>query len=127
MHSNRFIKIVENYIKSYNSFDILGMTKDLHENIFFENISSGETNLKLTGIEAFKAQAEQVKNIFSERCLTITEIKVSENSVNVAIDYSATIAVNLSDSIKAGQQIKLQGTSVYEFENDKIITITDIS
>ncbi len=34
--------IVENYLNSYNDFDIDGMTKDLTDNVVFENVSNGK-------------------------------------------------------------------------------------
>ena len=47
-------EIVENYVKSYNNFDIKGMTKHLSKNVVFENISNGKVQLKTEGLEAFK-------------------------------------------------------------------------
>ena len=40
-------EIIENYIHSYNSFDIEGMLGDLHEDVKFENISNGQVNLSI--------------------------------------------------------------------------------
>ena len=44
-------RVIENYIKSYNDFDINGMTKDLTDNVVFENVSNGNVDLRTKGIK----------------------------------------------------------------------------
>ena len=61
------------------------MLKDLDDNVRFENISSGETNMVLNGISSFKEQAEQAKAFFSERKQTITSFKHEANETEVEI------------------------------------------
>ena len=58
-------KAIENYISTYNNFDVENMSKDLDENVVFRNISNGEVNLTTKGIEEFRNQAEQAKKLFS--------------------------------------------------------------
>lgn len=54
-------KIVNNYIDAYSNFDIERMCANLDENIKFENISNGVSNMALQGLTSFKKQAEQAK------------------------------------------------------------------
>lgn len=58
---------IENYIHSYNAFEIAGMLKDLDENIVFENFSGNELTHSITGLEAFRQQAEEAKSYFTSR------------------------------------------------------------
>ncbi|MBT2591388.1 nuclear transport factor 2 family protein [Pedobacter sp. ISL-68] len=120
-------QIIENYINAYNSFDIESMLSDLDNNITFENVSNGETDLTLKGIEAFKKQAEQATLFFSKREQKITGLEIENSAVMVDIDYTATLAQDLQ-ALKAGESIKLNGKSIFHFNKEnKIIKIQDIS
>jgi hypothetical protein len=119
--------IIENYIRSYNNFEIENMLKDLDENIVFRNISSGEVNLTTKGIGEFKAQAEQAKNLFSQREQKIIGLKFGTDEVEAEIFYNGTIAVDFPNGLKAGSRIELGGKSIFRFADDKIIEIEDIS
>ena len=119
--------IIENYIQAYNSFDVAGMLSNLHSQVNFKNIANDQVNLELQGIEAFENQANQAKTLFSERQQTITNIQFGEQDVTIQIDYEGTLAQDLPNGLKAGETIKLNGRSVFKFEEDKIIEIQDIS
>lgn len=128
MNSDEIRKnIIENYMNSYNNFEIENMLKDLDENIVFRNIANGEINLTTKGIAEFKAQAEQAKNLFTQREQKITGLKFGADEVEVEIFYSGTIAVDFPDGLKAGSKIELAGKSIFRFAGDKIIEIEDIS
>ena len=120
-------KIISNYIKGYNGFDVDRMVADFDERIVFENISNGEVNMSLTGLTSFRDQAEQVKSYFSARTQTIIAYKHQADETEVQIDYSAVLAIDLPNGLKKGDELKLQGRSVFRFSGDKIIKITDIS
>ncbi len=120
-------KIVEKYIKSYNDFDIKGMTENLSENIIFENISNGNVDLRTEGITEFKKQAESAKQYFTQRKQTIETWNFSEPKITIEIDYKAILAIDLPNGLKKGDTLKLKGKSEFEFENGKIKTITDKS
>ena len=119
--------IIENYIGCYNNFDIENMLKDLDENIVFRNISNGEVNLTTKGIAEFKAQAEQAKNLFSQREQRITNLKFRADEVKAEIFYNGTTAIDFPNGLKAGSKIELAGKSIFRFAGDKIIEIEDIS
>lgn len=118
---------IENYIKSYNDFDIENMIRDLDENIIFRNISGGVVNLEIEGIEKFKAQAELAKTFFSQREQKITDLEFVENEIEAKISYRAVAAVDLPNGLKRGDEIELQGKSIFRFVNGKIVEIEDIS
>ncbi|MFD1164999.1 nuclear transport factor 2 family protein [Sphingobacterium daejeonense] len=121
-------EIIENYIAGYNSFDIEKMTADLDDNIKFENISNGNVTDSLIGKPDFIHQAEQAKSLFSQRQQKITSIIHHENSSEVTIDYVATLAIDISESLKTGDKIKLEGKSIFEFSPDgKILVLRDVS
>lgn len=119
--------LIENYISAYNRFDVEGMAKDLHEAVRFRNIAGGEVNLETSGIAAFKEQANRAIPLFREREQRITGIQEHGNQVEVSIAYSAVLATDLSEKLKAGDTIQLQGKSIFQFKEDKIISIEDIS
>lgn len=119
--------LIENYVRAYNSFDIDEMLSGLHEKIIFKNISNGETTLELNGIEAFEDQARQVVGLFAEREQKITDFVCNEETCEIEIEYSATIAADLPNGLKSGDKINLKGKSLFRFADGKIIEIQDIS
>jgi hypothetical protein len=120
-------KAIENFISSYNAFDVKGMLKDLHRDITFENISNGEVNLTTKGIIEFKNQAELAKLYFTGREQKITAIRHNNDHIEVDIDYSAVLAIDFPNGLKAGDKLELKGKSFFRFLDNKIIEIKDIS
>lgn len=120
-------QIIENYIRSYNDFDLTGMTKDLHDDVIFENISNGNVDLKTEGIEEFKKQGESAKQYFKERQQTIDSWRFNDQKVIVDIDYEAVLAIDLPNGMKSGDTLKLKGQSEFLFKGDRIIEIKDKS
>ncbi|MBO2010010.1 nuclear transport factor 2 family protein [Hymenobacter negativus] len=119
-------QLVEAYIEAYNRFDVAGMLAPLHEDVVFRNVSNGEVNLTTTGKAAFRQQAEQATQYFSQREQRVTEWQVSAQRVEVAIDYTAVAAIAFPNGLKPGDTLHLQGKSVFETENGQIISIEDI-
>ena len=119
--------IIEQYVNAYNNFDIDGMTRDLDENIAFENISNGQVDLRTDGIEAFRQQAASAKQYFQEREQRISSWEFENGSITVEIDYRAVLALDLPNGLKAGDALELRGRSTFKFEGDKIIHLVDIS
>jgi hypothetical protein len=120
-------QLINNYIKAYNNFDIEGMLAGLAADVKFENISNGEINLSLNGIEAFKQQAQQAAGIFSSRTQTATSFNYTEDVTEVDIAYHAILAIDLPNGMKKGDALNITGKSVFEFSGNKITGITDIS
>lgn len=119
--------IIEKYIDAYNAFDIKGMTKNLNENIVFENISNGKVDVRTEGINDFTKQAESAKQYFKERNQTIDFWNFDEQKVTIEIDYKATLAIDLPNGLKVGDTLELKGKSEFDFEDLIIIKITDKS
>lgn len=120
-------QIINNYIAAYNSFDSDRMVADFDDNIRFENISNGKTDMTLVGVEAFKQQAEQAKRLLSERKQTILSFVHEADKTTIEIDYFAVLAIDLPNGLKKGAELKLSGVSVFKFEGNKIIALSDIS
>jgi len=120
-------EIVKNYVEAYSNFDVDNMIANFDENVVFENVLNNETNMLLTGIAAFKQQAEQAKAYFKTREQRIKSIKHSGHAVEIEIDYHAVLAIDLPNGLKAGEVLNLSGKSVFLFEGDKVIKLTDIS
>lgn len=120
-------QIIVNYIESYNEFDIKGMTKDLHKDIIFENISNGNVDLRTDGIKKFINQAESAKQYFKKRQQTIKSQKFQAQKVIININYKAVLAIDLPNGMKAGDTLKLKGLSEFYFKGGKIINIKDKS
>lgn len=120
-------KIIQNYIEGYNQFDIDKMVADFDESVVFENIQNGETNMILNGIKEFTVQAKKAKEYFSERKQTITSFRQDEITAIVDIDYYAVLAIDFPNGLKAGQGLNMKGKSIFQFLDDKIIKLTDMS
>lgn len=119
--------MITNYVVSYNNFDINGMTRDLASNIVFKNISNGNEDLRIEGIDSFKDQANSATQYFTERKQTIESWKFEESKVTIEIAYKATLAMDFPNGMKKGETLEMKGTSVFEFQNMKIKSITDMS
>ena len=120
-------KIIKDYINAYNNFDIERMLTHLHEQIKFENISNGVTNMTLTDLNSFREQAEQAKDLFTTRRQTIKSWTPKDDLIEIEIEYYAVLAIDLPNGLKKGDNLNLQGKSIFKFSGDKIIELTDIS
>jgi hypothetical protein len=119
--------IISNYVTAYNNFDVDGMVADFDEDIIFQNIVNDETTMELDGIEEFRNKAEQAVDIFSSREQTITAFLHNENWSEIEIEYHAVLAVDLPNGLKKGDELDMKGKSVFEFSENKITRLTDIS
>lgn len=120
-------EIIKNYLEGYNSFNVSKMMKDLSDEIVFENIQNGETTMTLNGIDEFKTQAEIAKNYFSERQQKIKSFRHEKEKCEIEIEYFGILAIDFPNGMKKGGEIKLNGKSIFEFNDEKIIRLTDIS
>lgn len=120
-------KIIQNYIDGYNEFDVKKMTRDFDDHIIFKNIQNDEVNLTLNGISEFKQQAEQAKAFFINRSQQIISIKHDNDTSEIEIKYVATLAMDFPNGLKKGDKLELKGKSIFNFQGNKIIQITDKS
>lgn len=119
--------IIKNYIEGYNQFNIDKMVYAFDDNIIFENIQNDKTNMSLNGIVEFRLQAEQAIAYFSKREQKIKSFNHTEKTTEIEIDYEAVLGMDFPNGLKKGQQLNLIGKSVFEFEGNKIVKLTDIS
>jgi len=120
-------QIIVEYINGYNNFDIERMLKNLDENLRFENISNGVSNMTLQGLAAFKEQAEKAKSLFTTRTQTIKSFRHQHELTEIEIEYNAVLAVDLPNGLKKGEVLNLRGKSIFKFYGKKIIELIDIS
>lgn len=120
-------RIIEQYIAAYNQFDVVGMTAHLSDEVVFENINNGEATLRTEGLAAFTQQAETAKIYFISRRQQIRSWIFEGDTVKVEIDYNGVLAIDLPNGLKVGEQLRLHGTSTFQFRADKIVRITDVS
>ena len=120
-------EIVEHYVNSYNSFDVAGMLKNLDQEIIFENMSNGVVNLRTDGIKDFRIQAEAATQYFKERTQKIVSWTYSDTTVTIMIDYKAILNMDLPNGMKKGDTLEMKGQSQFEFKNDRIVKILDVS
>jgi len=120
-------EIIEAYIDAYNRFDVEAMIALLHSDVVFQNISNGEVTLETKGKDAFERQAKEAATYFSERRQTATGFRFEKSEVEVSIDYSGKLSVDLPNGLKAGDVLQLNGKSVFTFQDAQIIKLTDIS
>jgi ketosteroid isomerase-like protein len=120
-------EMIERYIKAYNSFDIDLMLSCLHPDVRFKNISNGEINAQTVGKSEFESLARQSATLFKTRTQTVKSFEMAGDKVTVEIDFYAMLAKALSNDIKAGDKLALQGRSEFIFKDDLIGSIIDES
>lgn len=119
--------IVKNYVKSYNDLDVVGMLKDMSEEVEFVNTSEGEVNLSIKGKEAFRKQAQSALTYFSTRHQTIQDWEFDKNQITISVSFKAVLATDFPNGMKAGDTLEVEGKSIFLFDRDKIIKLIDES
>ncbi|MDK8189257.1 nuclear transport factor 2 family protein [Paenibacillus sp. UMB7766-LJ446] len=127
MENSNLKDLIEKYLSAYNTFNIDGMIGVLNENIHFRNISKGEVNSETKGIQEFRTLAEQSIQVFSQRRQVIKNITFAGDKAEVDIDYEGILSSDLPNGMKAGETLKLQGKSIFQMKDKKLILIEDHS
>ncbi|MBC5773164.1 nuclear transport factor 2 family protein [Pontibacter sp. KCTC 32443] len=127
MPNSTIQQTIENYINAYNNFNVEGMLAQIHLEVEFENIVNGQVTLSIKGIDAFKAQAEEATKYFTQRDQKITQLTITDHTAETQIDYTAILAIDLPNGLKAGDKLELKGRSVFTFKDGKIIRLQDYS
>ncbi len=120
-------KIIDQYFKAYNEFDLEGMVKNIDRNFVFKNYTGDEVTLELNGKPAFRTQIEQAFSLFKSREMKVIEQKFENDTVENKIEFKGVLAVDVSDELKKYDLVKLQSKSVFKFKKGKIISIEDIN
>lgn len=119
--------IVARYIDAYNRMNVQAMLNCLSGDVRFINRSNGETTNETHGIEAFRALAEQGVQLFAEREQTILDCIAIDDRAAVRIGYRAKVKTDLPNGWKAGQEVKMTGTSFFMISEGKISEVIDAS
>lgn len=120
-------EIILAYIDAYNNKDVPAMLALLDEQIIFENVSNTSGVMQLNSRQEFEQLALQSVNYFSERKQIVRFLVQGAEAAAVEIDYVATLAQDLPNGLKAGQQLQLRGVSIFEVKQGKISRISDYS
>lgn len=119
--------VIQGYLSAYNSFDIEGMVALVHSGVVFKNVAGGEVNAEAVGVDQFREMATQSKALFSSRHQKATNFKFTGNIATTDIAYEGILAVDLPNGMKAGEVLRLNAWSEFEFKDGKIYRITDFS
>ncbi|MGE8426709.1 MAG: nuclear transport factor 2 family protein [Sphingobacterium sp.] len=115
------------YVEAYNQMDTENMIADFSDDIIFQNVMNGEKTMELQGIEEFKKQAIEALSYFNERDQSVESITHNSSGTEISIAYRAIAAMDFPNGLKKGEEISLNGKSIFEFSDDgKIIRLTDI-
>ena len=120
-------KMIRVYIAAYNRLAIDGMIALLHPDVCFRNISSDEVTAKASGVERFRQLAIESKKLFSARRQEPMKFEFDNETVTVDIAFEGVLAADIPALAKSGETIKITGKSEFEFRDEKIAKITDIS
>ena len=120
-------KIVKDFIKHYNAFQIDKMMDLFTDDCIFENVTNSSETVKCIGKKELKDFASTSGIIFKERKQTPINWIIEKDKIAVETDFEGTLALDLPDGNKTGDVIKLRGVSIYELENQKIKRLVDFS
>ena len=90
-------------------------------------VSGGDVDTTAIGQDEFRALAEQSAFLFSSRKQTPTKFQTEGEVVSVDIDFAGTLATDIPDGMKAGEELRVTGRSEYIFRDEKIHRLTDYS
>jgi hypothetical protein len=127
MIEDRQKDLIARYLAAYNAFDIEAMLAQLDPAVRFENFSGGQLSAETTGIEAFRALAEQSKAMFSEREQTVTGLVQEGETVVADIAWRGKLAADVPDGPLAGTLLEMNGRSEFSFGAGGITKIVDRS
>lgn len=95
--------------------------------IEFRNVSGGDVDTTAIGRDEFRELAQQSAFLFSSRKQTPTKFEAEGEGVSVDIDFTGTLATDIPDGMKAGDELHVSGRSEFVFRDEKIYRLTDYS
>lgn len=120
--------LITQYLDAYNTFDVDGMIATLHPDVEFKNVSGGEVNASASGRGEFRTMAEKATQLFESREQTMTSLEVDDDgSITIDVSYEGTLAADVPGGMHAGESIRLDGRSTFDFADGKIAQIVDYS
>ncbi len=127
MDNEERMALIDAYIAAYNALDVDGMLAFLHPDVEFANSSGGEINASAKGIAQFRELAEQSRDLFTTRRQIVRSFDFGEDTTNVEIAFEGILARHMSEHLPAGETLRLEGRSEFQFKDGKIFRIIDIS
>ncbi len=118
---------INRYIAAYNRRDVADMLAALDQDVVFQNISSGALSAETTGKSAFENLATAGAADFSHRHQEVRHAITVADTTLAEIAFTATVAADLPNGWRAGQELAFEGKSLFELRNDLIVRIIDES
>jgi ketosteroid isomerase-like protein len=119
--------LIEEFLSAYNCFDVDAMVELVDPEIEFRNVSSGDVDTAAIGRDEFQELAQQSAFLFSSRKQTPTNFEIDGEVVSVDINFTGTLATDIPDGMKAGDELRVTGRSEFVFRDKKIYRLTDYS
>ncbi|MEM8615762.1 MAG: nuclear transport factor 2 family protein [Pseudomonadota bacterium] len=119
--------IITRYIASYNDRDIEGMLDCVTEDVIFENISNTGQSMRLEGRERMGEVAELSGNAFSFRRQRLVNLVIGTGKAAAEIEFEGKAAVDLPNGVRAGETVRIKGSSFFEFRGRLLSRIADYS
>ena len=119
--------VILQYIKAYNEKDVDGMGNCLTDDVVFKNFSDGAENASAFDKAEFIEMARFGAMALSEREQSVSNGITVQNTTLLEISYTATVADDLSNGWKAGQELAFSGRSLFILRNGKIAELIDES
>jgi len=120
-------QVVKKYTDAYNTFDIDSMLSLMSDNVKFTNISGGEINVQSSGKHELEKLARQFAEFFKARKQSLKSMNIISEKVILGIDFTAVLAKDMPNGLKAGDKISLTGTSEFIIKDGIIESIIDVS
>ena len=120
-------RLIERFLDAYNSFDVDGMVKLMHPDCMFQNVSGQEITASARGLAEFRELAEKSKPLFSSRCQKVLYFESAGAKATVGIAFEGMLRSELPNGLRAGDVLKLEGKSVFEFQDGLIYRLTGYS
>ncbi len=120
-------EVVVRYLSAYNKRDVEGMLACLAEDVSFRNISSGSETIELTGRAAFEELARQGAAAFSARRQSVLNYIVVDDLSVLDIEFTATVAQDMENGWRAGQELRFSGASAFTVRDGLIVRLVDES
>lgn len=119
--------LIQQYLAAYTAFDLPAMLALLTPDVVFENYSNDQLTASTEGVEAFRALAEQSRNLFTEREQCLTALREWPDRAVAGIAFRGVLAADIPGGPKAGTVIELEGKSEFAFRDGLITRIVDRS
>jgi hypothetical protein len=119
--------VVARYLAAYNDKDVDSLVATVTDDVQFENLTNHGSATRVSGRAAFEALARQALGAFSTRRQVVVEAVVGADRIALLVRFEATVAADLPNGWKAGQEIALTGSTFFHLHGGRIARITDLS